>query len=202
LYLTLTGEPSANYHIVQEYAENHEGKTSTGITANHSSTPARIGLYYHFESSWSYKISVSDRLKYPDHIVDTIYKTLYDKDEKVDILYTSEQITTQELLIVPFHIIYDSNLEAKLIQFVECGGRLLITEDFFRKNMDNVFLSEVPKIFKQILNWNENNFISDSIREEKAVLLSHEKFEGQTWCIKRDCTTEDWQQVIETVLNN
>jgi beta-galactosidase len=145
--LTMTGEPSANYHAVQRYANCHaEGEFIMP-------KPSKVGLYYHFASSWSYRVAVSDRVAYPDYVVDTVYKALYELEQSVDVLYTPDQIDGQDIVIIPLHILHDAELERKLEAFVRAGGQLIVTDDLFRKNADNVFLTERPALFSSGLEW-------------------------------------------------
>ncbi len=163
--LDLMGEPSANYYAVQRYAERYEKQQTDAIAgaaeeaisdspvAAGSRKPLKVGLYYHFASSWSYRVAVSDRLAYPDYIVDTVYKALYELDQPVDVLYRPEQVGEQDVLIVPLHIIHDAELEERLTAFIEAGGQLIVTDDLFRKNEDNVFLTARPAMLSSGLSW-------------------------------------------------
>ncbi|BBH24105.1 hypothetical protein Back11_54500 [Paenibacillus baekrokdamisoli] len=203
--MTLTGEPSANYSVVQQYAKQHEGEAGANfLTAGSpASTSAKLGLYYHFDSSWCYQLAVGDRLNYTDYVVNTVYKSMYElHNGAIDILYSAEQIRDQEVIVIPLHTIYDSALEDRLITYVQAGGRLIVTDDLFRKNDRNVFLTEVPRLFRELFNWQDNNFIKDAILERSSVLLQHDAGEGQAWLLPRDASPDEWLGVMATVLGS
>jgi beta-galactosidase len=195
--LTLTGEPSANYGVVRDYSERHlEYVEPTEAQA------APIGLYYHFESSWSYRISVSDHIAYADYMVDTVYRSLFDETRSVDVLYTPEHIGDHKLVIVPLHLLHDVALEQRLSEYVQSGGRLIATTDLFRKNGDNVFLTQVPQLYGSVFGWHANNFVTDSIRVRPigGVYTENKYGEGKAWLVARDTSVEEWQALIAKAL--
>ncbi|PRX66426.1 beta-galactosidase [Cohnella sp. SGD-V74] len=191
--LTLTGEPSANYGVVQRYSRE-------GAALPASSGQARVALFYHFESSWSYRISVADRLPYPEKIVDNVYRALYESGEPVDVLYTPGQIADHEALLVPYHVLYDPELEERLIAYVRAGGKLIVTSDLFRKNADNVFLTEVPRLFAELLDWQENNFVQGRGHAEFVIRSHGGERGGRAWIVARDGGLEDWRMLLSEVL--
>ncbi|OCT12367.1 hypothetical protein A8709_31560 [Paenibacillus pectinilyticus] len=193
--LTLTGEPSFNYGVVQRYTQGvAERKTVKPPVAD-----ATVGLYYHFDSSWSYQISVSDRLPYATYVVDTVYRPLFELGKQVDVVYTPQQIKDYELLIVPLHILYDELLEEMLISYVRGGGKLIVTTDIFRKNDANVFLTAVPKLFSALFDWQHNNFVTDALDISQPIVLAQAAGKGKAWLISRDSTLEQWREVLERV---
>lgn len=192
--LTLTGEPSPNYGVIQKYAEKYENEPELSEVK-----PARIGMYYHFDSSWVYQTSVSDRIHYPDYLVHTIYKCIFETAQSVDIIYTPEQIKAHDLLIIPLHVLYNEQLEDRLIEYVKAGGKLVATTDLFRKNEDNVYLTAVPKLFPELFDWQENNFVTDSLLDRKSIYLTHPSGKGRAWLVARDNTLEEWQSLLEII---
>ncbi|MFC5531185.1 beta-galactosidase [Cohnella yongneupensis] len=189
--LTLTGEPSDNYGVVRQYAERHSEEPELTMTE-----AARIGLYYHFESSWSYRISVSDRIAYPDYIVDTVYKSLFEAGKAVEVIFEPERITEQQLIVIPLHILYDAALERRLTDFVREGGRLIVTSDLFRKDEHNVFLRQVPELFGRVFGWHANNFIPDATRGRTGLLHEAEYGQGRAWVMARESTAEQWRELL------
>jgi beta-galactosidase len=210
--LTLTGEPSHNYNVIQRYtraAEEKEQKTErekeqekerAEQESGQSSEVATVGLYYHFDSSWSYQISVSDRLPYANYVVDNVYQPLFELNKQVDVVYTARQIKNYELLILPLHIMYDAELEDTLIAYVQDGGKLVVTTDFFRKNEYNVFLTEVPRLFRVLFDWQSNNFVTDVLDITQPIVLEHVTGKGKSWLIARDSSLEEWREVIERIV--
>ncbi|CAH1201789.1 Beta-galactosidase BgaA [Paenibacillus allorhizoplanae] len=192
--LTLTGEPSHNYNVIQRYTE-----AATTKVEDEFQTEATVGLYYHFDSSWSYQISVSDRLPYANYVVDNVYRSLFEMNKQVDVVYTPRQIKAYELLILPLNIMYEAELEEALIAYVHNGGKLVVTTDLFRKNDSNVFLTEVPKLFRVLFDWQANNFVTDVVDITQPIVLEHETGRGKSWLIARDISSEEWREVIERI---
>lgn len=197
--LTLTGEPSENYNVVQHYTKAAEASVTGKLSP--PAPQATVGLYYHFDSSWSYQISVSDRLPYATYVVDNVYRPLFELNKQVDVVYTAQQIKAYELLILPLHIMYDVELEDALIAYVNNGGKLVVTTDLFRKNEFNVFLTEVPRLFRELFDWQANNFVTDVLDITQPVVLEHEMGRGKSWLIARDSSPEEWQDAIERIIS-
>lgn len=193
--VTLTGEPSRNYHVVQSYTAKHAHEPELTET-----TRAAVGVYYHFDSSWSYQLSVADRIAYPDYIVHNVYRHLFEAGIRTEVVYSGEQLDGLETLIIPLHQIYDAALEERLIAFVQEGGRLIVTSDLFRKNADNVYLREVPRIFAELLDWQENNFAGDIITEGTVMIRKHKSGKGETWLVHRNSTAEQWKDVLAGIM--
>lgn len=195
--LTLTGEPSANYAVIKNYANTASQKPP--VTAAEAGKE-KIGLYYHFASSWAYRISVADRLAYSDYLVDTVYRTLFEREADVRIVYSAEQLQGLETLIVPLHIIHDPRLEEALIRFVQDGGKLVATSDLFRKNEDNVFLTRIPSIYPLVFGWQEPNFVQDTPASSDTVTSVCGA--GRSWLVPREMTDGQWRQLLEQVLGS
>jgi beta-galactosidase len=203
--LTLTGEPTPNYHIVQQYSElSHIAESATTALIDPSleqeEASVKVGLYYDFECSWTYQTSVQDRLKYMNYMVHTVYKALHERSLPIDVIYTIEQINKVDVLIVALQVLHDAALEEALIAFVQGGGKLIVTSDLFRKNRDNVYLTVVPPIYQQVLNWQHNNFITDVSDERKVIECDPASGLGKAWVIARETSLEEWRELMESVL--
>lgn len=195
--LTITGEPAPNYYTVQRFAE----RAAEGLTESPDSKPS-VALYYDFESSWAYRISVSDRLSYADYIVDTVYQAMYNRRDRVDVIYRPEQIEDQMAVVLPLHLIYDAELEERLNEYVKKGGRLICTGDFFRKDESNVFLTKLPRIFAELFDWRVNNFVTDVVRERNPILHARRHANGGgAWLVARDTTNEEWAEILKGVVD-
>lgn len=192
--LTLTGEPSAAYDIVRRYAEKPAG----GQGASAGAKRPRIGLYYHFESSWSYRISVADRREYADYAIHTIYRQLYAREANVEIVFGPERLKDLDALVLPLHLIYDPALEEALIAFVRGGGKLAATNDLFRKNEDNAFLTRIPAVYPEVFGWKDRNFIQDTPRRADIVTASYGA--GRSWLVPRDLTADGWRPILDALI--
>ncbi|MBM7565364.1 beta-galactosidase [Paenibacillus sacheonensis] len=210
--LTITGEPARNYGVVQQYTRQLDTKkqeakyqdpqpTGAPGSADPGRSAAKLALYYHFDSSWCYQLSVGDRLHYPDYVVKTVYRSMYEAhDGLIDVLYSADQLGEHEVVVIPLHTIYDAALEERLIAYVHAGGKLVVTADLFRKNQHNVYLAEVPRLFRELLAWQPNNFILDAIDTRQSILIAHEYGAGGTWVVPRDASNEEWLETMAVVL--
>ncbi|MBC8081357.1 MAG: beta-galactosidase [Gorillibacterium sp.] len=196
--VTMTGELEPNYHVIKQWADNHREEVSKGEFVQ-----PKVGIYYDFDSSWAYWIStwasnIEDKLVYPKYMVNTVYRSLFEENIAVQFAFTKEKLQELQLLILPWQIIYNAELEAALIEFVGNGGKLIVTSDLFRKNTDNVYFRQLPPLYKTLLNWEGNDFINDSSSQE-TILLENKYGSGQVWVVKKDCTVEQWKGLLNDV---
>jgi len=195
--MTITGQPAASYQKVKLFTDEANRIMTSRITTDHNGKN-RIGLYYDFNSSWAYRISVSNGVSYADGIVDTIYKALYNIDAKIDIMFHPSMIKQQRCIILYRQWIYNRELEAALIHYVQQGGMLIATSDLFRKNEDNVFLTSVPSIYREVFGWKDNDFIYE---EEELVVQQHTNENGGAGIlVKSSVSYEDWSNWLENEL--
>lgn len=197
--LTITGEKEPNYYLVKKWSENHNSQNNSFIKPGESP----IGLYYDFDSSWSYWIGtwsqdMINKLVYPQYMVHTLYKSIYEENINLDFVFTPDQIKGLKVLILPWQIIYTEALEKALIEFVQTGGKLVVTTDLFTKNSDNVFISKLPEFYKVVLNWRNMDFISENISED--IILHENNFgSGYVCVVKRNCSSEDWKSILKSI---
>lgn len=199
--ITITGEPGPNYSVVRNWAKEHEGK----LNEDASVISRKIGLYYDFESSWAYSLNAwsdnyDERLIYQRYVMNTLYKGLFEEKLPVQIIYTKEEIKNMEVLILPWQILYDAGLEDTLIEFVEQGGKLIVTSDLFKKNLDNVYLTYIPRIYKELFNWQENNFVDESKFAEANVLCEYKYGKGCAWMLKMNVFLDDWKVFLKAIV--
>lgn len=206
--LTITGEPSPAYLEVRRYADQSEAVGETA--ADGDAVPVMqaekqiqdtVALYYDFTSSWSYRVAVADRRKYADYIVDEVYQALYKSGIDVSVIFRAEQLADHKAVILPLHVIHDAQLEKRLADFVKGGGIVIATEDLFRKDEANVFLTEPPAIFSELFGLEGNNFVTDIVKDSGAVMASvkHDGG-GEALLVRRDADLADWTEVLQKVL--
>ena len=198
--LTLTGEPRPNYFVIKKWAEKEkENANSVGIKQK-----PKVGLFYHFDSSWAYSItswqpSIVERSIYPVYLIHTVYRSLFEENLSLQFVFTEDGIQGLETLILPWQILYDEDLEKALIHFVRGGRKLIVTSDLFQKNADNVYLTRVPKIYKLLFDWQENNFIYPANEPRSIVIRTKKTGPGQAWMIRRDTTLDEWKKFLKEV---
>jgi beta-galactosidase len=194
--LTLTGEPTANYHLIKKWREEREIQ---GQEEKKSWNP-RVGLFYDFESSWVYTLTQwspgVEKWIYPIYMLETVYKGLFEREVEIRFLYTEQDcFSGLEIVVIPLHILYNDKLEEKLINFVENGGKVVVTDDLFQKNADNVYMTYVPEIYKKLLGWNENNFIYPSPERNDFIVRENEFGQGKILMVRTDTRFEEWKQL-------
>jgi beta-galactosidase len=198
--LTLTGEPTANYHLVKKWKEDYSRRTQD---TKRSWNP-RVGIFYDFDSSWAYTQTRwspgVDKWIYPIYMLETVYKSIFESGSQIRFLYKGQTcFNGLDVVAVPLHILYDVELEAELIHFVENGGKVIVTDDLFQKNTDNVYLTHVPGIYEKLLGWGENNFIYPAKERDGFVVREHALGQGKTWMIRTDTCFEEWKQLWSTI---
>lgn len=198
--LTMTGELEPNYHVIKQWADKHQDMESS---VKEEFVQPKVGIYYDFDSSWAYWIStwasnIEDKLVYPKYMVNTIYRSLFEKNIKVKFEFTPDKLNELQLLILPWQIIYNAELEAALIEYVRNGGKLIVSSDLFLKNADNVYVRQLPAIYKTLLNWEGKDFIKDNSSKD-AILHVSKYGSGQVWVIKKDCAIEQWRELLDEV---
>lgn len=190
--LTVTGAPEPSYYTVQKQAAKYTGTTLP------VQFPARVGVYYDFDSSWAYSLgawgNIEEKQVYPNYMLHTVYRSLYETGIPVDFVFDREHISEYETLIMPRQLMYDGELEQTLMSYVEKGGNLIVDTDFFRKNRDNAFLSSVPEIYRQIFSWEEDRFMEP---RDGMVLFDGAYGKGRFFMTPKSMSVEEWRKLPE-----
>ncbi|QJD86647.1 beta-galactosidase [Cohnella herbarum] len=196
--VTLTGEPTDSYRVLQEWSSSYSGD-SVSVTKVVPFVQSGVGLFFDFESSWVYTISVwgaqiHHRMHYPNYVIDTVYKSLYRENESHRIVWDADGVEGLHTLIVPLHIVHDRALEDAFLRFVDNGGALVVTSDLFQKNAENVFLDEIPRIYSELFGL--SSFIVRPATEE-PVLLRKSWGAGKVIVVNKDATPSEWESVVK-----
>ena len=191
--LTIMDKKTPNFHVLKKWNEQIVKK---GILQ--TTIPSGLGIYYDFESSWidfyRHWGNYPDRLKYQDYLINTVYKSVYEKERSVKVILDPSQIRNLHTLILPLHIMYSESLETTLISFVERGGQLITTDNVFQKNEDNVYLTELPRFYKNILLRDDFfHFIDDGDK----ILLNKDYGKGRVIVVNSKSNFEDWKTYKE-----
>ncbi|RXZ80855.1 hypothetical protein EBB07_16720 [Paenibacillaceae bacterium] len=201
--MTITGQPTEKYAALQKWSQLRSvedarlGTEQNQIQDGDLLVPSGIGLYFSFESSWVYTISqwdshLPDRLKYTRYMVHVVYQSIFAADQAHRIVYSADQLEGLQTLILPRHIIYDAVLESRLLQFMENGGTVVATSDLFQKNSDNVYLTEMPTIYAEVLG--RQSFITDE-KNDEPIIQHVLQGRGELIIVHKDTTLEEWQAV-------
>jgi len=198
--MTITARPGPSYEMVRQWTQGGEGQAAP------CSLRPRLGVYYHFESSWScyvdtwYVDTFSQRLTYADYLVHTLYRGLFDATANgAAFAFRAEDVAELDTLIVPRHRLYDADLEERLIAFVRGGGKLIVTADLFVKNSDNVFLTQVPRIYRELLEWGDGDFVFERDLPAEPLIRTCSTGAGRTWLVRSDVDRAGWAKLIREV---
>lgn len=199
--LSMTGKPTESYEIVEKWTEGgvYKGR------ANNKNIEM-VGVMYDFDSSWTYLFSswetnIEKKQVYPNYMVHVLYKSLFDEGIPVQFVFDERNIEKLNTIIMPFQIIYNPALEDKLIEFVEGGGKLVINTDFFQKNVDNVYLTSVPKIYKVFFGDSQDDFIYETKGAGSTVLIKCQVGMGQVWMVRTDTSAAEWKLLMKEVMD-
>ncbi len=190
--LTITGEATGNYHTLGKWTREQPEVTPLD--------EPEIGLVYDFESSWVYYIQTwgdyTDRLIYSDYLLHRVYKKLYRPDVAIRIQSPRQSMDGLKVILLPKQILYNTDLETNLEEFIHQGGTAIITNDFFWKNRDNVYLTELPGFYTRVLGVEDNNFIHT---EEGAPLVLREQVygKGKVVMVNRNADDKGWSEIID-----
>jgi beta-galactosidase len=132
-------------------------------------------------------------------MVDIVYRSLFETGVSVEFVFNKEQISQYKVLILPRHIMYEPGLEEELIEFVNSGGTLVVTNDLFAKNEDNVYLTYVPDIYKILLDWHENDLIEENMHD-RIVLAKNKPGKGNIYMVNKDLTLDGWKTLWQDVI--
>ncbi|RED64622.1 beta-galactosidase [Cohnella lupini] len=193
--VTLTGEPTDSYRVLEQWSA---GPNMVEESRDAMFAPSGVGMYYHFESSWAYTISlwgaqIHHRLHYPNYVIDTVYKSLYRENKAHRIVFSPDNLEGLHTLVVPLQIVHEPALEDALLRFAEKGGRLVVTTDLFQKNAENVYLNDISRFYVEVFGL--SSFIAKPLSEE-PVQIRRSYGKGQVLLVKKDATLAEWESVV------
>lgn len=193
--LAVTGDPLPGYETVKRWEDARNASP-----APQQAPASGVGVYYDFECAWAYQISKADPVDYFKYVHRTAYGSVYDKSSTVNVLFEPSAIAGVRTLLLPLQILHDDALEKALIAFIKDGGHLVATSDLFRRNRDNVYLSKVPAIFREVLGWQDSRFIDDVPELEASanpVLADRAYGQGRMTVVRRNLDREGWASLVK-----
>lgn len=194
--LTMTGKPSGIYKLLKESYEK-----DNCIWEETSVPTTDVGIFYDFDSSWTFSIATwkvnKERWIYAKYMLEKVYRSLYESERIVDFISEAKNIWKYRTIVIPRCVIYKQDLENELIEFVKAGGKLIVTEDLFIKNMDNVYLTELPNCYKDFFGDTDGLFLPETDIFNKKTILEKQYGKGCIYTIKEDADLEVWKNVVE-----
>lgn len=134
------------------------------------SAPSEVFMRYDFRSSWAYAaaeyhtweegfVQRQARLTYQRYFIHTVYKCLFSNGISARFINDTELHEENEdseafdgrVCVLPRHIIYDPDMEAWLLRFMQNGGQVVATHDLFVKNEDNAYRTEPADLYIKIM---------------------------------------------------
>ena len=105
---------------------------------------AEVALLYSYDQAWAFRIQPHHpELKYPNHIL-TWYRALSEQNIPVAFIGEDADFSSCRLVVAPLLYISTPRLEARLAEYVNGGGHLVLTMRTGVKDEDNVCMSTAP----------------------------------------------------------
>jgi beta-galactosidase len=144
---------------------------------------AEAAILYSYEQNWAFEIQPHHpQLDYIDHVM-KYYTALYHANIPVDFISTKADLTQYRLVIAPLQFLMSPEMEKKLADYVEQGGRLVLTMRTGVKNIDNVCMTEkeLPGGLGELLGIEIKDY--DCLRDmDMGVELSGKVYRSVKWC--------------------
>jgi beta-galactosidase len=188
---TVTGQPTANYRALVERAKRPARPRA-------AMPERRIGVVYDHDSSWARFLTgwsgVPQDLTYPREMIQVVYRALHDQGRRARFILRPRDLRDLDLLVMPWTVIHDPELERAVLRHVRGGGSLLLTQDVFLKNRDNVFNETLPALYREILG--VPDFLDQAPAGARALV--HEATVGgaRAVVLAPAATVEDWAHWI------
>jgi len=192
--LSTTGKELPNYYTVQRW--NNESFQGQSLPNDSS-----VAIYYDFDSSWVYSLSswyerYEDKWTYPKAMIHALYRSLFEEAGGCDFIFEPNQLNKYDTVILPWHIVYSEQLESALLAFIENGGKLITTADLFRKNRDNVLLTEAPEFFRTLKQDEDPHFPEESLPVKGNYIFEKLFGKGEIRMTKLWPSLEEWKQIL------
>ncbi|MBA3686191.1 MAG: beta-galactosidase [Planctomycetes bacterium] len=143
---TVTGGATANYDAVRVWSKRSR-PTAPAVRR-------RVGVVYDHDSSWSRFLTgwsgIPGDLTYPRALVNDVYRALHALGERARFALEPAALRDVELVVLPWTVVHEPGLEQAVLAHLRRGGSLLMTQDVFLKNRDNVFNETLPALYREM----------------------------------------------------
>lgn len=144
---------------------------------------SEAAILYSYEQNWAFEIQPQHPgLDYIDHTL-KYYKALHDAQIPVDFISGKGDLSKYKLVIAPLQYLMSKEMEDKFIEYVEQGGRLVLTMRTGVKNMDNVCMADyhLPGRLGELLGIEIKDY--DCLRAmTMGVELNGTTYRSEKWC--------------------
>ena len=164
----------------------------------------KVNYYYDFKSSWAYAATIyrtwetgdvlrNTMLTYKNYAIHTVYKSLFEANIQAEFVEDVDKADASVPLIMPMQLLYDAELEKKLLAFMQKGGKIITTRDLFAKNEDNAYSDRMPELYTKVFGADARYFL-----EKPYGLYTAEGSFGKGKLILVDVETDEngWKQII------
>lgn len=166
---TVTGSLTPNYQEISKWTRRAR---PAAVLAKR-----RVGIVYDFDSSWARFLTgwsgVPADLTYPRDMIEKVHRALYGLGERARFILRPEDLHDVDLVVMPWTIIHDPALENAVLRHVRGGGNLLMTQDVFLKNRDNVYNETLPRLYTEALGCREAFLDHEPAGEHGLVRDTH-----------------------------
>ncbi len=146
--LSLTGHPLPAYGLARQYSLQYNR-----CPAQMPQYP--IGFIFDFASAWSHAVTSRHigpkRHGYSRHLLHDVYPAAYSLAGGARCVRTAEDTSGLAVLLAADLSVHDERWEAVLRAHLKGGGLLIADTNLFRRNQDNVFLTQPPAFYTQAL---------------------------------------------------
>jgi beta-galactosidase len=192
---TVTGSLAPNYHELRQWTSRPQPATV--------SARRRVGLVYDFDSSWSRFLTgwsgVPADLTYPREMIEIVHRQLHGIGERARFILRPEDLQEVDLVVMPWTVIHDPAMEDAVLRHVQAGGNLLMTQDVFLKNRDNVFNQTLPKLYTEALGCPES-FLDHEPAGANGLVREAHVGKARLVVIAAKAAAEDWRHWLHALL--
>jgi beta-galactosidase len=201
---SVTGAPTDNFRAIRDWTTRHRPLQGTSDAPPPPLPPRRVGIVYDFDSSWSQFLTgwsgIPADLTYPRGMIETVHRALYGHGERARFILRPRARECQglRLLVLPWTIIHDPMREEQVLQHVREGGSVLMTQDVFLKNRDNVFHETLPRLYTEALGCED--FLDHRPAGENGLIHEARQGAARLVVIATKATLADWRHWFDVLL--
>jgi beta-galactosidase len=167
------------YRVVAQVGK--ELPVITGLLKG-STVPSDVALLLSPDSRWAFHVQKYAKNIDYDRQVINYYKALRQMRTNVDIVFPQQDFTRYKVIIAPSLLVVDHELTAKLTEFVNNGGTLLLTFLSGAKDENNwVTQTTFPGLLKDLTGSVVRDFDPQIEQAQEVVMSDGSRYPAATW---------------------
>lgn len=187
--------PGKNYTIFRDWHSNVAYKDDL----------KKITIYYDFDSSWAVNTEnnsawidtrerLTKRCAYQDYVINTVYKTVYNRGYSADIRTRPEGFDIHLPLLLPWQIVYSPEIEEALLTYMTFGGIIVTTNNLFLKDEYNTYMTTIPDFYKKVF---DRSAYLDDIANNEIMEVSYGQ--GKLIMLSSTAGADIWDRTIDII---